>query len=745
MDAYNNEKAFQSQATFKMLRRLHGHNLESQGLNNLSEAFQSFVTRVKFFSVGRLRRTWSYSALEFMKYRRLLPMIVGDEQDPGSVFDEFMDIGVDGLPFTARQVEASLEEKGICVSNVSSKVQSCRIPSSKGSSVYATMPKKKLHGTCLITFKNPQSAVKAKRALPEELLFYGQQMVVMPYIASSASWRRTVSSPNAKMLDSEFNHESFSIGKLSRTSSGSSLASTTTCSSATLASTAPSASIPIDELPDRALTRILFFVGPLDRIRFERVSKHWLELSTKAWAQSRSLHFSEEPELLRHFNKSFPMCHAHLKAILRRCGPHIRSLSLADINQLFDENSVLEIGALCPELTNLNLSSITASPETLRVLSESFPKLTKIAYCGMTQTNEKAFLFLLKSMASRLRSVDFRGCTRLKGSFFTLFGTALEEVLLDGCILLDNHVIEDLSVRCNCIHTFKLDGCKKLNDESLSLISRNFNELTTLTLCGLFPLFTNNGLKQISRISSLQTLSLDYNPLVDDNLLSSISDNLQNLRKFTLSFAGTDCQITTNGLCLLAKFKKLEELDLSGLAALNVQVLKSICNDGCLELRTIFLRNCSYLGDDGIAELGNLTKLENVDLSGCILVSNESILKLCGLFKNESNPHANPVKIIIGGTICEPHKIRRPCGSRVILDQADNSSLNLNYLSSFVDENELFNGDEDDEFRILSAHRDFISNALQTEEDDSPLGDDPKKILAWVEREATELGLFNKE
>jgi len=113
---------------------------------------------------------------------------------------------------------------------------------------------------------------------------------------------------------------------------------------------------------------------------------------------------------------------------------------------------------------------------------------------------------------------------------------------------------------------------------------------------------------------------LDYNPLVDDNLLSSISDNLQNLRKFTLSFAGTDCQITTNGLCLLAKFKKLEELDLSGLAALNVQVLKSICNDGCLELRTIFLRNCSYLGDDGIAELGNLTKLENVDLSGCILV-----------------------------------------------------------------------------------------------------------------------------
>lgn len=33
------------------------------------------------------RRTWSHSAVEFMKYRRLLPMLVSDEHDAGSVFD----------------------------------------------------------------------------------------------------------------------------------------------------------------------------------------------------------------------------------------------------------------------------------------------------------------------------------------------------------------------------------------------------------------------------------------------------------------------------------------------------------------------------------------------------------------------------------------------------------------------------------------------------------------------------------
>lgn len=44
-----------AQSMFQTLRRLHGHNLENQGLNDLSEAFQTFVTRAKFFSIGRLR------------------------------------------------------------------------------------------------------------------------------------------------------------------------------------------------------------------------------------------------------------------------------------------------------------------------------------------------------------------------------------------------------------------------------------------------------------------------------------------------------------------------------------------------------------------------------------------------------------------------------------------------------------------------------------------------------------------
>lgn len=53
---------------FKTLRRLHCHNLENRGLNNLSEAFQNFMTRTKFFSVGRLRLVIIFVNIKFFLF-----------------------------------------------------------------------------------------------------------------------------------------------------------------------------------------------------------------------------------------------------------------------------------------------------------------------------------------------------------------------------------------------------------------------------------------------------------------------------------------------------------------------------------------------------------------------------------------------------------------------------------------------------------------------------------------------------
>ena len=85
----------------------------------------------------------------------------------------------------------------------------------------------------------------------------------------------------------------------------------------------------------------------------------------------------------------------------------------------------------------MDLSGIAASPEALRTLSESTPNLVKISYRGMRQTNERSFWYLFKAIATQMKAVDLRGSIRLKGTFFKLFGTELEEVFILNLLIFD--------------------------------------------------------------------------------------------------------------------------------------------------------------------------------------------------------------------------------------------------------------------------------------------------------------------
>ncbi|KAI3421189.1 hypothetical protein GPALN_014817 [Globodera pallida] len=807
MDQLHAGRVFQRQATFKMLRRLHEHNLENKGLNNLSEAFQNFVTRAKFFSIGRLRRTWSHSAVEFMKYRRLLPMLVGDEHDAGNVFDDFDEfaacdpassaVGL-GLPFTDRPDTSSStivggvqDERKIFVSNVSTratksqlqsffskfgKVQACHIPADKSRreiSLYATLPRhpKKWHGICVVTFKSAQSAIKAKRASSDELVFYGQQMHLGPN-ASTGIMRRRAGSAQLSPRTHEAGEQQLrqqcsttvdgGATVLSRTSSASSMTSTmSNCSGLTLTST-QCGGLNLSELPERALVVLLHYVGPIDRIRFERVNKSWLEASASAWLNTERLLFGEDLDLAHFFCSRRPLRHVHLN-ILRRCGNTLKVLSLAGVNHLLDDRAIIELGTLCPNLVEMDLSGVVASPEALRVLTESLPSLRSLAYREMVHTNERAFWFLFKAVALHMRVVDLRGCSRLRGRFFKLFGNELEEVLLDGCRQIDDQLIEDLCNRCCCLRMLKLDRCSRLSDESLSLISRHLKQLDTLTLCGDFPKFSNALMvAHLPRITSLQSLSLDYNCLVNDTLLVAIAEGLPALRTFSCAFAGTDKSISPEGLSRLAKLKRIENLDLSGIAAVNNAVLTTLCGQ-CAQLKRVLLRSCSYLGPDGVAEFRCLKNVEHIDLSGCILVSTDCVQTLCNAFKKDDcdlkmspqDDGAMMISLVVGGTVCESHRLRVARSSRVVLDFSDNSALGTNArMGAGADLQDLLlagkhgdNGDEleededDDEFRILSAHRTFMTDALFGEEE--PLHfDDEQSVLEWAKREAVQLGLL---
>lgn len=123
----------------------------------------------------------------------------------------------------------------------------------------------------------------------------------------------------------------------------------------------------------------------------------------------------------------------------------------------------------------------------------------------MNISNEKCFWFLLKN--GRLRHVDLRGCFRLRGQCFKLFGSELEELLLDGCASLKDDVIEEICNRCKNLQTLRLNGCFRLTDQSLGLISRHLTELTSFAMSGEhFSLITGEGLNAVCRLYKLTNL-----------------------------------------------------------------------------------------------------------------------------------------------------------------------------------------------------------------------------------------------
>uniref|UniRef100_A0A0R3RIC1 F-box domain-containing protein n=1 Tax=Elaeophora elaphi TaxID=1147741 RepID=A0A0R3RIC1_9BILA len=465
-------------AMFRTLRRLHGYNLENRGLNDLSETFQNFVTRVRFFNIGRLRRTWSHSAVEFLKYRRLLPMLTSDEQAINAI---------DSPTSTTETKERSNscqrsknEDRKIFVTNISRRVTanqlksffskfgpitSCYIPSEqRPHSLYATLPKKyRSNLTACITFQSAESVERARSAAPDELRFYDQVMLISQLSVKKKNTARksiekTSICPGSDDLSSN-------VTVASR--------STTLCTLADVASLF-SSRLSLSVMPAKILTLILSFLPPMDRIRLERVSKSFLESSIEAWKWSDTLSFSSDSSFRCTFSPVNPLRNTHLKrglmllqALLSRCGVHLKCLDLSEVVHLLDEQAFHIISSSCPHLEEVNLSGLSGHWRTVRTFGEPLTNLRSVIYRDMVDVSDKTMWYLFKPIGMNMHEVDLRGCRRFKGRCFRLFGDSLKKILLDGCYRIDKQSLEELCLNSPNISELRLSSCQLVSDDIL--------------------------------------------------------------------------------------------------------------------------------------------------------------------------------------------------------------------------------------------------------------------------------------
>lgn len=754
----NNEGEFTSfykpKGLMKTLHRINAQNLESGGLNNFSEAFQSFMTRVKFFSVGRLRRTYSSSALEFMKYRTLLPMIVGNECDNGSSFDNF-----NSNIYSGKSNEYINEYEKVVVSNIPLKVSTtqckaffskygkiinCELSFDDKLNIKGTSSKSglKVTSTAIITFASKNDVEKLLMVEPEELKLYGHIMKVDKVDLSLKKSVSIVKSLNTKhgilsFDDSFTNIDNGIINRFSRTPSSTSLSASNSLSEKVIS---------WNGLPNKAIQKILSYLTHIECLKFERINKKWLEAGIKVWTQTKILSFKDHKKIGRIFTKEKPLTLEILKQFLQRGGINLKKLDLSLVPNTLNDSAFIIIGKYCKSLETLDISGIHSTVKNIIFLGE-YLNIKHLSYRNMTSIDEKCFWYLIKGFFDTLVSVDFRGCKMLRGQCFISLTNSLEKLYLDGCYSLEARAIEDVCMQAQGLKVLKLNGCFNITDEYISLISRTLLDLEVFTLHGDgYKNLSSSSLTCLTLLKNLVELSFDYNSLINDEFIIALSKSNQNIKKLSFAYSGNENSITSDGLSLIKNLNQLMYLDLSGLLGVDINSLSKIIND-CKKLSEWYLRNCPNLDDLALECFLNASQcISIIDVSACLGVSNKSIQKILKHFTFEDK-NSKTITLVVGSTAIQIELLRIR-NSRIVLDLNDSSSLPLDIFTNpsikeFEGIEKKIKNELEDIYKdcnIMDVKKSYIVGAL-TGEDESPIFNSHEEMVEWAKKEAANLNI----
>jgi Leucine Rich repeat len=201
-----------------------------------------------------------------------------------------------------------------------------------------------------------------------------------------------------------------------------------------------------------------------------------------------------------------------------------------------------------------------------------------------------------ESKTANLTLLDLRGSQRLtdKGLLQLSPLTGLTCARLDDCHSLVGRGLLAFSMS-HRLHTLSLTNCRRLTDE---------------------------GIINISHLASMEALSLDGCRCLTDRSLQAIG-SLIGLRKLDLS----QCDLVSDtGIEHLESVEALEELSLGWCRSITNRGLDILTSQPGRSqmLRVLRLARCK-ITDDGMAFLGRLSALEELDLNGCSTVGSAGL------------------------------------------------------------------------------------------------------------------------
>jgi hypothetical protein len=175
------------------------------------------------------------------------------------------------------------------------------------------------------------------------------------------------------------------------------------------------------------------------------------------------------------------------------------------------------------------------------------------------------------------------------------------------------------AITCPDLKYLNLSGCRAVTDEGLASVAK-LTTLESLTLSGCRAI-TDEGLASLANLTHLQQLNLSgCVRLTGKGFKYLRPENLSCLVRFTLGCCGV---ITKEGFANLGSLTQLYYLDLSGYRGIITEWdAKQLINLHA-NLRELNLSNCNQIADWTLLILTNLRKLERLYLSNCHQITDD--------------------------------------------------------------------------------------------------------------------------
>lgn len=408
----------------------------------------------------------------------------------------------------------------------------------------------------------------------------------------------------------------------------------------------------IEILNNDCLRYIFCHLSILDKIKIERVSKRWREVSKASWSNLKEINL----EPLRPNGYLHERCKKielnKLIEIWKRCGKYLENIDASSID---GANTLSFVAFYCP---NTRVLKANWKDFERNASIENLKSLVDLTIVGVSRCFPKQATRLFENNKN-LRSLHLMNSRKLDGSFF-LNLPSLEILRLNNGIFGYSFVtqnIDDSMKNMNCLKVLTIKPMDNEQNDLIIALQNHFNlEEIDLNLSFFRPafldldkslklLFQNNQKIKIFSLNGfslegeclmnlncdcIKELSLKWLSDFDCKYLNTYSNNFKNLNKFVYLAHSNDKDYYNELMKFIPSLVNLKHLHLSLYPNEPERNLSSSVLS-LKNLEALLLRRCSLTDESLISFAKNLRYIKEVSLFSCSGVTDNGIFAITGL------------------------------------------------------------------------------------------------------------------